>query len=93
MPRPRLPQTAAPTRRCRCSAASTVEAGGRAVGNTPASKQLPGPPGLPWIGPLPQYLRSQKQFYRQITEWANEYGGVYGFELMGSKFVIVTGAY
>lgn len=29
-------------------------------------KRPPGPKGLPWIGPLGQYLRSEKQFFRQV---------------------------
>lgn len=66
-----------------------------AVGHLPPKAQapprpVPGPPGLPWLGQLPAFLRT-KFFPRQLLAWAEEYNGVYSFEIVGQRYFVVVG--
>ncbi len=53
-------------------------------------RPVPGPPGLPWLGQLPTFLRT-KFFPRQMLAWAEEYNGVYSFEIVGQRYFVVVG--
>lgn len=43
--------------------------------SAPLARLLPGPRGLPFLGPLHRYLGTQ-QFFKVITEWTQQYGPV-----------------
>lgn len=59
------------------------------AGGTP-SRQLPGPRGLPFLGQLVPFLRSPF-FPAVVTKWADRYGKIMQFEILGNTYVVVTG--
>ncbi|KAF5841099.1 cytochrome P450 [Dunaliella salina] len=50
------------------------------------SQRAPGPPGWPLIGHLPAMVRPD--VHRILTQWANEYGGIYRLNVAGTMHVI-----
>ncbi|KAI4960765.1 hypothetical protein J4E86_002390 [Alternaria arbusti] len=54
----------------------------------PKYKPLPGPKGLPWIGPFHKF--PSKDVYKKFAEWHEEYGPIYQFTLFGVKHIRVN---
>lgn len=78
--------------RCRPLHASTGAStpGPAGAPDLPPLQRAPGPPGLPWLGQLPAYLAT-KFFPKKMLEWSEQYNGVYAMEIVGRKYLVVTG--
>lgn len=51
-------------------------------------RDLPGPPGLPWLGNALQI--NSEQLHRTLEEWAGKYGPAFRFRITSRKFVVVS---
>jgi len=51
---------------------------------------LPGPPGLPWLGNALQIKPAQ--LHRQVSEWAERFGPLYVFRVATQRILVVSDA-
>ncbi len=61
-----------------------------ALATLPTYKDLPGPPGPPWVGNLFQ-IRFDA-FHSTLENWADEYGPLYRFRVGPRKIAVISDA-